>query len=144
MKRKVFVVLILVFIFVGILFYFSGSSSEQVCFESGCFDVEVARSSEARAKGLMFREALGVGQGMLFVFPESGEYNFWMKNTFISLDMIWISEELEVVHVERDVPPCDEDPCPSYGFNGNSKYVLEVNSYESLEIESSERVSLEL
>ena len=135
------ILIIFIFIFVGVLFYFNDSSHENVCFEDECFKVELATSVEERSKGLMFRESLKEGNGMLFVFPESREHNFWMKNTFISLDMIWISAERRVVHIERGVLPCVEDLCPSYGFGGNSRYVLEINSFESAGIEIGEEVN---
>src|SRR3990172_7339338 len=60
----------------------------QVCFGQECFEVEIADSPEEQAKGLMGRESLEPGKGMLFVFPEEGIYPFWMKDTLMPLDMI--------------------------------------------------------
>jgi len=88
--------------------------------------VEVADSDDMRAQGLMYRDHLAEDRGMIFFFPQSGEYAFWMKNTIIPLDMIWIDEGKKVVHVAHDVPPCQADPCPSYPPGANAKYVLEV------------------
>ena len=88
--------------------------------------VEVAANDELRAQGLMYRDHLAEDRGMIFVFPQSGEYAFWMKNTIIPLDMIWIDEGKKVVHIAHDVPPCQADPCPSYPPNANAKYVLEL------------------
>jgi uncharacterized membrane protein (UPF0127 family) len=62
----------------------------------------------------------------MFLFPKSGDYPFWMKNTLIPLDMIWIDEGKKIVHVAANVPPCKADPCPSYPPNANAKYVLEL------------------
>src|SRR5688572_12246217 len=76
--------------------------------------VEMATDDATRAQGLMYREHLPAGRGMLFVFPGNDVYSFWMKNTLIPLDMIWIDEGRKVVHVKRDVQPCRADPCPSY------------------------------
>jgi len=88
--------------------------------------VEVAADDETRAQGLMYRDRLPDGVGMIFLFPESGEYPFWMKNTLIPLDMIWIDDGKNVVAIHHDVPPCKADPCPSYPPHALAKYVLEL------------------
>src|SRR5215208_6354176 len=75
---------------------------------------EVATDEPTRSQGLMYRDRVPEGTGMLFVFPEVGEYPFWMKNTIVPLDIIWLDEQRKVVHVAHDVPPCKADPCPSY------------------------------
>jgi uncharacterized membrane protein (UPF0127 family) len=88
--------------------------------------VEIAADDENRAQGLMYRDQLRPGTGMLFLFPEEGDYPFWMKNTRIPLDMIWIDSNRKIVHVEPDVPPCQIEDCPSYPPNAKARYVLEV------------------
>ena len=88
--------------------------------------VEVVADDESRSQGLMFRDRLREGTGMLFLFRESGDLSFWMKNTLIPLDMIWIDENQKVVHVKSNVPPCKADPCPSYSPGVNARNVLEV------------------
>jgi len=90
--------------------------------------VEIAADDETRAQGLMFRDQVREGTGMLFLFPKTGDYPFWMKNTLIPLDMIWIDESHKVVHVSSDVPPCKADPCPSYPPNAPARYVLELGA----------------
>jgi hypothetical protein len=87
---------------------------------------ELAATDEERQRGLMFREKLLPEQGMLFVFEEEGLYSFWMKNTLISLDMLWINKDRRIVHIARNVPPCKEDPCPSYSPERPGLYVLEL------------------
>jgi hypothetical protein len=87
---------------------------------------ELAVTEEERARGLMFREKILPDQGMLFVFEEEGSYAFWMKNTLIPLDMLWLDRDRRIVHIARDVPPCKEDPCPSYGPDRPALYVLEL------------------
>ena len=91
-------------------------------------EVEIAADDETRAQGLMYRDRLAENRGMLFFFRQTGEYPFWMKNTFIPLDIIWIDEQLRVAHVKAGVPPCQADPCPSYAPGASSKYVLELAS----------------
>jgi len=67
--------------------------------------VELARTPDEQARGLMFRERLAPGSGMLFVFPVSAEHSFWMQNTLVPLDMIFIDEDGRVVGtVERAEP----------------------------------------
>lgn len=88
--------------------------------------VEVAADDELRAQGLMYRDHLRPGTGMLFIFPRDGEYSFWMKNTLIPLDMIWIDSQQRVTAVKFNVPPCRIEECPSYTPGAISRYVLEV------------------
>ena len=92
--------------------------------------VEVADSPEEREKGLMFRENLCENCGMLFVFEEVGKHSFWMKNTLIPLDMIFIDEEGVIVDI-LVADPCLEMPCKYYTPSEDVKYVLEVNKETS-------------
>ena len=89
-------------------------------------NVEIADSPEERAAGLMFRESLGENSGMLFIFDDEKTRSFWMKNTLIPLDMVFISEDLEIIDIKYAVP-CREDPCISYVSKEPAEYVLEVN-----------------
>jgi uncharacterized membrane protein (UPF0127 family) len=93
--------------------------------------VEIAADNELRAQGLMYRDQLRPGAGMLFFFPGDGEYSFWMKNTRIPLDIIWIDSDRRVVDAKFDVPPCRVDDCPSYAPDGRARYVLEVAGGEA-------------
>ncbi len=90
--------------------------------------LELALTDEERAQGLMFRDALPADRGMLFVFEADEPVAFWMKDTFIPLDLIWLSAGGEVVWVLPDVPPCRSDPCPSYAPPKAGRAVLEVNA----------------
>jgi uncharacterized protein len=89
-------------------------------------EVELALDDETRAMGLMFRESIAPGRGMLFIHPATGVYPFWMKNTLIPLDMVWIDQNKRIAHIAQNVPPCRADPCPSYDPVVNSRYVLEM------------------
>lgn len=88
--------------------------------------VEVPRTNEEMMKGLMFREDLCDDCGMLFVFGHEDYHAFWMKNTFIHLDMVFINTNLEVVDVLH-ATPCVEEPCKSYTPKEKALYVLETN-----------------
>lgn len=95
------------------------------------YSVEIAAEPELRAQGLMYRDQLRPATGMLFFFPTDGDYGFWMKNTLIPLDMIWLDSERKVVHIKNDVPPCRIEECPSYDPGVPSRYVLELAAGEA-------------
>ncbi len=88
--------------------------------------VELARTNIERQYGLMFRDKLCDNCGMLFIFDGEDRHSFWMKNTRIPLDMIFINSNLKIVDILHAVP-CVEDPCKSYVPNENARYVLETN-----------------
>jgi len=88
--------------------------------------VEVASDDPTREQGLMYRDHLAEDRGMIFLFPQAGEYPFWMKNTLIPLDMIWMDADHRIVHIAHDVPPCKADPCPNYPPNAKASSVLEL------------------
>ena len=85
--------------------------------------VELATNDAARERGLMWRTKLADGEGMLFIFPDSEHHTFWMKNTLIPLDMIFIGEDDKVVGVVQNAEPRSLDPRE---VDGLSRYVLEV------------------
>ena len=89
---------------------------------------EIADTPQKRATGLMFRDHLKKDHGMLFIFGDSQAWTFWMKNTRISLDLIWMDGKKRVVHIERSVPICTrtDDSCPQYRPNDDAKFVLEI------------------
>jgi uncharacterized membrane protein (UPF0127 family) len=103
---------------------------------------ELAVTPEERAQGLMFRQKIEFDQGMLFVFDREGIYSFWMKNMVIPLDLIWLDKEKRIVHVERNVPPCEGEPCPTYTSKVPALYVLELEagSFEKRELEMFDRL----
>ena len=90
------------------------------------YSLELARVPEEQAQGLMFRESLPDRTGMLFLFPENAPHHFWMKNTMIPLDMIWMDEAGKVLFISAGTPPCKADPCPTYGPDGPARTVLEI------------------
>jgi uncharacterized membrane protein (UPF0127 family) len=90
-------------------------------------EAELAYEDATRTHGLMFRTSLPEDAGMLFIFPYLDYQSFWMKNTLIPLDMIWLNERREIVYFVTAVP-CKADPCPSYVPMQKAKYVLEVNA----------------
>lgn len=130
MKIKIFIVLIFGLMLFWVLFLYGRSAlteaKNKVCFQQNCFEVEIASNDKDRERGLMFRDKMDQDKGMLFVFDEESRYPFWMKNTQISLDMIWMDSDWKVVAI-KTATPCLADPCPNYDPGANAKYVLEIN-----------------
>jgi uncharacterized membrane protein (UPF0127 family) len=110
----------------------AAATGPRVIFPDGhVVSVEIAADDELRAQGLMFRDHLNPGTGMLFLFNQDDDHAFWMKNTLIPLDMVWIGADQRVVHVKYNVPPCKIENCPSYPTGVMSRYVLEVAGGEA-------------
>ena len=102
-------------------------SGPRVVMPSGAvYSLEIARTPDEQARGLMFRESLPERFGMLFPFPDEGIHGFWMKNTMIPLDILWLDAAGKVLFVSAGTPPCKSDPCPSYGPNAPAAAVLEI------------------
>jgi uncharacterized protein len=101
----------------------------KVKFEDAEIEVEIADSGQEMQRGLMFREELASNRGMLFVYKEEKILSFWMKNTLIGLDILFINNNLEIVDIIENMTPCKEESvCPSYSSKFPAKYALEVNS----------------
>ncbi|MFZ5424348.1 MAG: DUF192 domain-containing protein [Patescibacteria group bacterium] len=95
-------------------------------------EVEIADTPAKRARGLMFRTDLADNEGMIFIFPMAYKQSFWMANTKIPLDIVWINENMEIVHINANTPPCQKTGnlkayCTTYKTDTAAKYVLEVN-----------------
>lgn len=105
----------------------SAAAGPRVEMPSGAvYRLELARTPEEQAQGLMFRESLAPRSGMLFPFPDASVHKFWMKNTMIPLDMVWLDPSGKVLFVSANTPPCRADPCPSYGPDAAAASVLEI------------------
>ena len=105
--------------------------------------VEVARTDEQRARGLMYRKSLGAHEGMLFIFGNEEVQSFWMKNTYIPLDMIFITREMKVVGFVENAEPMTDT---SRKVDAESTYVLEVRGgfVKAQGITTDTRVKLDL
>jgi uncharacterized protein len=85
--------------------------------------IEIADNSQDRVQGLMYRSALDDTQGMLFIFDREEEQSFWMKNTRIPLDILYVNRSLEIVSLYRQTQPYSTSPIPSFK---PALYVVEV------------------
>jgi uncharacterized membrane protein (UPF0127 family) len=93
-----------------------------VIFHADTVEAEVARTPEERERGLMFRETLAKGEGMLFVFPDTQYRSFWMKDTFIPLDIAYLDADLKIV----DILPMEPQTTEPQASTRPAMFALEV------------------
>ena len=124
---------------VGVMSIPSDSKLESVEFPRGTIkvdkiplDVQIADTEPRRVRGLMFQNQLPYNQGMIFVFDKAGVHSLWMLNMQFPLDMIWFDKDGNIIHIEKDIPPCktalETMTCQSITPNGDALYILEVTS----------------
>jgi len=103
------------------------------------FEVEIVATPAEREKGLMFRKSLAANAGMLFIYPDEEPVSFWMKNTLIPLDMLFLKADGSIAHIARNAVPLDETPISS---DAPVKAVLEVKggTADALGIKEGDRV----
>lgn len=130
-----FIIFVTAIILLGCAFFYTKefliaptNSSSKVCFKNNCFFVELAKTDTEREKGLMYRNKLDENKGMLFIFGKEDIYSFWMKNTLIPLDMIWIDSNSKVVFISKNTKPCRSLICPTINPGVKAQYVLEINA----------------
>jgi uncharacterized membrane protein (UPF0127 family) len=88
-------------------------------------DVEIAENDEKRHQGLMFRDKMAEEQGMLFIFPIEEQQGFYMKNTILPLDIIFVNSKKQIVKIHKNTTPFSETSLPSVK---PALYVVEVNA----------------
>ncbi len=100
----------------------------QVTVGPATFQAEIVETAHERAQGLMFRRELPPDRGMLFVQPP-GPAVFWMKNTYIPLDLLYFDTAGRLTQIVTEVPPCKTPDCPIYPSDtANVRYILEINA----------------
>lgn len=107
-----------------------GEDFINVSISNKAFHLEVAKTATERNKGLMNRKNLSSDAGMLFVFPTPSIYPFWMKDTYIPLDIIWLNAKKEIVYIKENAKPCKgiAETCKSIVSGRAAKYVIELNA----------------
>jgi uncharacterized membrane protein (UPF0127 family) len=104
------------------------AKAEEFCIQNKvCYDIEIARTSKQKQKGLMFIKELPSNKGMLFDVRGNDNVSMWMKNTYISLDMLFIDCNYKIVDVHKKAKPLSLDHISS---DEKFCYVLEVNAGE--------------
>lgn len=96
--------------------------------ERAAFRVQVADTFNTRMMGLMFRQEMPQDEGMVFLFEQEQPLNFWMKNTFIPLDIVYMDNDWKVVSIQKNAKPCESDPCVLYPSKEKARYVLEIHA----------------
>lgn len=129
MKKKILLLVVFLLLLAMIVVFnnYRVKKQSRACFKNYCFDVELAETSQEKSSGLMFRESLDSKKGMLFIYDKEDVYNFWMKNVLISLDIVWIDDNKQVIFISHNTQPCKDDPCPVLKPPGKAKYVLELS-----------------
>src|ERR1700754_591231 len=90
------------------------------------FSTEFATDDASRELGLMNRMSLAADHSMLFIFTDAQPRAFWMKNTYVPLDILYFDDERKLVSMQLNAQPCKLDPCAIYPSDGSARYVLEV------------------
>jgi len=108
------------------LILLTSCSSNYVEINNEKIQVELAITNEEKQLGLMFREPLCENCGMLFVYEDDKKRNFWMQNTFIPLDMVFIDSNFTIVNLIK-ADPCFESICTVYSSGAKARFVLETN-----------------
>ncbi len=88
-------------------------------------DIEIVKDEASITQGLMWRKSMDENRGMLFLMPQMGPQSFWMKNTYIPLDIIFINHNKQIVTIQKNTTPLSEKNVKS---SQNAQYVLEVNA----------------
>ena len=88
-------------------------------------DIEIANTAKEIEQGLMYRQKMDEDKGMLFIFPEMQPRGFWMKNTLIPLDIIYVDSDKIIVSIQKNTTPLSKQNLPS---EGDAQYVIEVNA----------------
>lgn len=126
MKRFFLIFFAIIFLLVGYHFWTAVNfdNIKSVKIAGLMLNVELASVPETQEKGLSGRNELRENKGMLFIFPKSAQYYFWMKDMNFSIDIIWIAEDMTVIYIKKNARP--ESYPETFGPDQNSKYVLEV------------------
>ena len=131
-KRILFLLLMALMLISGALLFNSPGQTQviNVKFPSGAvLKSEVADTPEKLLFGLAFRPTLPADEAMLFIFGQSDTHRVWTKEFQFPIDIIWVDESKFVVHLERNVPPCVDNPCPWYGPPPkDALYILDANA----------------
>lgn len=125
-QNIIILVLLAILVLVVSALVFSYFPDKQVKINGQSVSVEVVDTPAERERGLSGRESLGRNRGMLFVFSDSSQYCLWMKDMKFPIDMVWLDDKKQVVHIEENAQPDSypESFCP----DKDTRYVIELNA----------------
>jgi uncharacterized membrane protein (UPF0127 family) len=133
MKKVIIAILGILVVFLGLLFLkpirkdiYVEYKTTNINILGTEFTAQIADNDPLRELGLSYRDSLDDNSAMLFVFEKPSVYKFWMKDMKFPIDMIWLDENKEVIHIEKDVKP--ETFPESFGPNKNAKYIIEIKA----------------
>ncbi len=141
-KRRPLLLLLFILLFNFSTITYGEPKTHHLLINKNKFTVEIAKTPEERRKGLMFRESLADHHGMLFVFDQDKIHSFWMHNTLIPLDIIWIGANKKIVFIQENTKPFDDTPItPSQ----KARYVLEVpaGTVKKLHLAPNDKITLQ-
>jgi uncharacterized membrane protein (UPF0127 family) len=120
--------------------FLSGEDTHIIYLTDVALEVTVADEPEERAQGLSGVESLRDFEGKLFIFDTPDYYHFWMKDMLIPIDVLWFNDNLELVHIERNMTP--ETFPNTFTSDEPARFVLEMNAYfvDSLKIQEGDRL----
>lgn len=155
MRKMHYFMLIVLFVFSVVTFSFVADQMSNVARGELIFvkralliNLEIAKTEKQRRTGLMHRDKLVKKSGMLFIFEQENVQRVWMKDTLISLDVIFISAQNKVVSFFKSLKPCKKKDCDIYTSTEKAKYMLEVNAglieREGIEIGQKVRLAFSL
>jgi uncharacterized membrane protein (UPF0127 family) len=120
---------VLIFLFFALITVLNAQETTNIIIKNNYkdvyFNVEIARKKIDRDKGLMFRKNLNLDKGMLFIFPNESKLSMWMKNTLVSLDIIFISKNHKIVDIINNAKAMSKEILTS---KVKAKYALEINA----------------
>ncbi len=145
MKKTFLVLIIVLIIFVFLIIADSKKDIDYIRIRIYDYEInlESAITDKEQMQGLMNREFLPKDQGMIFIYKDEKPRSFWMKNTLIPLDLIFIDSDNKIVDIKKDFQPCKTDVCETY-TSKPAVYVIEVNAgiVDELGIEIGEKIEL--
>jgi hypothetical protein len=126
----IYILSFITFVVLGIVYFSQKPKQGNFSFPQHNLNLQIERAESLahQAKGLMYREKLDENAGMLFIFSDESKRTFWMKNTYIPLDLIYISKDKKIMEIKENLEPCREDECQTYASENKVQYVLEVNA----------------
>ncbi len=130
MKKEHVLLVLFLIIFIATILLINNNQNNGVCIENKkCFSVTLAETLKEKQIGLSETRVLLEDEGMFFVYSNPTQASFWMKEMNFSIDIIWIDENLEIIGVEKNLEPCqNEKVCKVFYSPQEILYILEINS----------------
>lgn len=137
-NKTIYALIIFVIVLIGMgqaqIFESGDAEKKLIYFKDNSFIVEVAKTKQQQEKGLMFVKSMPSNSGMLFIYQDQAPRAFYMKNTYIPLDIIWMDKDKRVVFIRKNAKPGNPDVYETIHPQEEAMYVLELNAGSTDEI----------